>query len=111
MDTIMPMLREAYFRYALRDDDASYALEKMAEDIYNVYMKEYGEEARLQLPEFRIMKFLAFTDFFNDQGYPLTMRQNLLARIKIEQPKLYEQFYQIQQQLDQEAQRQQQGSQ
>jgi hypothetical protein len=111
MDTIMPMLREAYFRYALRDDDASYAIEKMAEDIYNVYTKEYGDEARLGLPELKVMKYSAFMDFFTDEGYPLTMRQNLLARIKIEQPKLYEQFYQIQQQLDQEAQRQQQGSQ
>jgi hypothetical protein len=111
MDTIMPMLREAYFRYALRDDDASYAIEKMAEDVYNVYTKEYGDEARLRLPEFKVMKFNAFMDFFSDEGYPLTMRQNLLARIRVEQPKLAEQFSQIQQQLEQEYQRQQQGSQ
>ncbi|MGA2071140.1 MAG: hypothetical protein ABSG97_07295 [Sedimentisphaerales bacterium] len=111
MDTIMPMLREAYFRYALRDDDASYAIEKMAEDIYNVYTKEYGEEARLRLPELKIMKYNAFMDFFADEGYPLVMRQNLLARIKIEQPKLAEQFSQIEQQLIEESQRQQQGSQ
>ena len=108
MDTIMPMLREAYFRYALRDDDASYAIEKMAEDIYNVYTKEYGDEARLRLPELKIMKYNAFIDFFNDQGYPLTMRQNLLARIKIEQPKLAEQFSQIEEQLIRESQQQQQ---
>ena len=108
MDTIMPMLREAYFRYALRDDDASYAIEKMAEDIYNVYTKEYGDEARLRLPEFKVMKFNAFMDFFTDEGYPLMMRQNLLARIKIEQPKLAEQFSQIEAQLDQEYQQQQQ---
>jgi hypothetical protein len=108
MDTIMPMLREAYFRYALRDDDASYAIEKMAEDIYNVYTKEYGDEARLRLPEFKVMKYNAFIDFFNDQGYPLTMRQNLLARIKIEQPKLAEQFSQIEEQLIRESQQQQQ---
>ncbi len=111
MDTIMPMLREAYFRYALRDDDASYAIEKMAEDIYNVYTKEYGDEARLQLPEFKIMKYNAFMDFFADEGYPLVMRQNLLNRIKIEQPKLAEQFSQIEQQLIEELQRQQQGPQ
>jgi hypothetical protein len=108
MDTIMPMLREAYFRYALLDDDASYAIEKMAEDVYNVYTKEYGDEARLRLPEFKVMKYNAFIDFFSDEGYPLTMRQNLLARIKIEQPKLAEQFSQIEEQLAQEYQRQQQ---
>ena len=108
MDTIMPMLREAYFRYSLRDDDASYAIEKMAEDIYNVYTKEYGDEARLTLPEFKVMKYGAFMDFFSDQGYPLTMRQNLLERIKIEQPKLAEQFSQIEEQLIREMQQQQQ---
>jgi hypothetical protein len=108
MDTIMPMLREAYFRYAMRDDDASYAIEKMAEDIYNVYTKEYGDEARLRLPDMRIMKYNAFMDFFSDEGYPLAMRQSLIARIKIEQPKLAEQFSQIEEQLIREAQRQQQ---
>jgi hypothetical protein len=108
MDTIMPMLREAYFRYALRDDDASYAIEKTAEDIYNVFTKEYGEEARLSLPEMRIMKYNAFIDFFSDEEYPLVMRQNLLARIKIEQPKLAEQFSQIEEQLIRESQQQQQ---
>ncbi len=111
MDTIMPMLREAYFRYALRDDDASYAIEKMAEDVYNVYTKEYGDEARLSLPEFKVMKFNAILDFFNDQGYPLTMRQNLIARIKIEKPQLAEQFAQMEQQMLQESQQQQQQSQ
>ncbi|MGB7582900.1 MAG: hypothetical protein WBL85_10695 [Sedimentisphaerales bacterium] len=108
MDTIMPMFREAYFRYALRDDDASYAIEKMAEDVYNVYTKQYGDEARLRLPELRVMKFLAFRDFFSDEEYPLTMRQTLLARIKIEQPKLAEQFSQIEEQLIRESQQQQQ---
>jgi hypothetical protein len=111
MDTIMPMLREAYFRYALRDDDASYAIEKMAEDVYNVYTKEYGDEARLSLPEFKIMKFNAILDFFNDQGYPLTMRQNLIARIKVEKPQLAEQFAQMEEQLIRESQQQQQQSQ
>ncbi|MGA2323829.1 MAG: hypothetical protein ABSG22_08280 [Sedimentisphaerales bacterium] len=111
MDTIMPMLREAYFRYALRDDDASYAIEKMAEDIYNVYTKEYGDEARLRLPEFKVMKFNAIFDFFNDQGYPLTMRQNLIARIKVERPQLAEQLSQIEEQLIRESQQQQPNSQ
>jgi len=111
MDTIMPMLREAYFRYALRDDDASYAIEKMAEDVYNVYTKEYGDEARLRLPEFKIMRFNAIIDFFDDQQYPLTMRQNLFGRIKVERPQLAEQLIQFAQQMDQELQQQQQQSQ
>jgi hypothetical protein len=111
MDTIMPMLREAYFRYALRDDDASYAIEKMAEDVYNVYTKEYGDEARLSLPEFKVMRFNAIIDFFDDQQYPLTMRQNLFGRIKVERPQLAEQLVQFAQQMDQELQQQQQQSQ
>lgn len=108
MDNIMPMFRESYFRYALRDDDASYAIEKMAEEVYNVYNRQYGDDVRLRLPELKVMKYNAFIDFFNDEAYPLLMRQNLLARIKIEQPKLAEQFAQVEQQLIQESQRQQQ---
>ena len=57
------------------------------------------------------MKYNAFMDFFADEGYPLVMRQNLLARIKIEQPKLAEQFSQIEEQLIRESQQQQPNSQ
>ena len=54
------------------------------------------------------MKYNAFIDFFNDEEYPLTMRRDLLARIKIEQPKLAEQFSHIEEQLIRESQQQQQ---
>jgi hypothetical protein len=53
------------------------------------------------------MRFNAINDFFNDQDYPPEMRQNLIARIKIERPDIAEQFSQIEQKLNESQQSQQ----
>jgi len=102
---ITMMLHEAYFRYALRDDDESFAIEKMAEEIHDAFNREYGDEkGRLDLPDFKIMRYTALYDFFNDVQYPPAMRQNLLGRIKVERPQLAEQLSQIEEQLQKESQ-------
>jgi hypothetical protein len=106
-EMILMMLREAYFRYAVRDDDEAFAREQMAEEVYRTYMAKYGTEERTALPDFKIIRYNAIIDFFNDQQYPSVMRQNLLARIKIERPQLAEQFGQVEQQMLKESQPQQ----
>jgi hypothetical protein len=103
-EMVMINLREAYFRYAMRDDDESFAIEKMAEEAYLTYLTKFGEEARLQLPDFKILRYNALIDFFNDEQYPVVLRQNLLARIKIERPQLADQFRQMEEKMLQEAQ-------
>jgi len=103
---VMMMLREAYFRYAVRDDDEAFAREKMAEEAYVIYTAKYGDEQRMVLPDFKVLRYNAILDFFNDQDYPVVMRQNLLARIKVERPQLAEQFAQMELQMLQESQQQ-----
>jgi len=106
------MLLEAYFRYAVRDDDEAFALEKMAEEIHDSFNREYGDEkGRLDLPDFKVMRYTALRDFFNDVQYPPAMRQNLLGRIKVERPQLAEQFSQIEEQLEKESQQKPQQTQ
>ncbi len=104
---VMTMLREAYFRYAVRDDDEAFAIEKLAEEIHEAYNRHFGDEPRMMLPDFKVMRYVALRDFFNDELYPLVMRQNLLARIKIERPQIAEQFSQIEKQMLQQSQRSQ----
>jgi hypothetical protein len=109
---VSTMLREAYFRYAVRDDDEAFAVEKLAEEIHDTYNRQFSDEkGRMGLPEFRLMRYVAILDFFNDQDYPPVMRQNLLARIKIERPQLAEQFSQIEQQMLRESQQESKQSQ
>lgn len=105
---ITTMLREAYFRYALRDDDESYGIEKLAEEIHDAYNKYFWDDPRKQLPDFNVMRYTAISDFFSDDLYPLVMRKNLLARIRIERPELAKRFSQIEKQFQQESQRSQQ---
>ncbi len=93
------MLQESYFRYAVRDDDESYAREKMAEEVHRHYQSAYLDENRIDLPDLKLMKYFALLDFFNDSRYPLNMRRNLLARIKIERPELAEQLKQEEEKL------------
>ncbi len=101
---IITMLSEAYFRYAVRDDDEAYAREKLAEEIHDAYNKYFYDDPRKMLPDFKVMRYVAIRDFFSDELYPLVMRRNLLARIKVERPDLAEQFSQIEKQFRKESQ-------
>jgi len=82
------LLRESYFRYAMRDDDEAFAREQMAKEAHQTYQSMYKGENRIDLPSFERLRYLALLDFFNDRQYPLSLRRSLLARIKIERPEL-----------------------
>jgi len=98
-EIIQMMLRESYFRYAMRDDDEAAGLENMAMEVHKMYQSEFKGEERIELPEFRMLRYIALLDFFNDQGYPQNLRVNLLGRIKIERPELAEQLKQLEEKL------------
>jgi len=104
VEIIQSMLREAYFRLAVHDDDTAAAREQMAEQMLKDYRKHYSDEERLELPDFTVLRYTALLDFFNDRQYPLELRQTLLARIKNERPKLAEKFQQLEQKMLKEAQ-------
>ena len=86
------MLRESYFRYAIRDDDEAASLERMAKEVYDHYRDAYRDENRIDLPDFELSRYLALLDFCYDQQYPVNLRRNLLGRIRVEKPELAEQF-------------------
>jgi len=86
------LLHESYFRYAVRDDDQSFSAEKMAREVYDRYQTMYSDENRINLPDFKMLRYLALLDFLNDRQYPLELRQGLFGRIEIERPQLAEQL-------------------
>ena len=96
IEFILLTLREGYFRYAIREDDEAYGREKLSEEVYQMYQKEFGDDEmhRLDLPDFQLMRYWALLGFINDPFYPEYLRKNLLARIKIERPSLYEKLSQ-----------------
>lgn len=93
-EQISAILRESYYLYAIRDDDAAFGREKMAEEIHQHYKSIYGDGNRIDLPEFPLLRYFALMDFLYDQQYPPYLRQSLLGRIKIERPELAEQLEQ-----------------
>ena len=106
-EIVQMMLRESYFRYAVRDDDEAFGREKMAKEIHDYYQSAYLDENRINLPDFKLMRYFALLDFFNDYQYPLNMRLNLLARIKIERPELAEQLKQLEEKLQKQSEQSQ----
>jgi hypothetical protein len=88
------LLQESYFRYAVRDDDQAFNREKMAKEVHERYQTMYSDEYRINLPDFRMLRYLSLVDFFNDRQYPLQLRRSLLGRIEIERPELAEQLKQ-----------------
>jgi hypothetical protein len=107
-EVIQMMLQESYFRYAMRDDDEAFGREKIAKEVYDYYQASSGDEYRVSLPEFKLMKYLALMDFFYDEQYPPDLKNGLLGRIKVERPELYEQLKQQADQFEQQQQQQQQ---
>jgi hypothetical protein len=103
-EQIIALLREAYFRFALRDDDEAFGREKLADQVWNYYQQKYEDEDRIDLPPLPRLRYLALLDFINDSWYPPNLRQNLLNRIQIERPELYEQLQQEEQKARQETQ-------
>jgi len=85
-EMIQMMLRESYFRYAMRDDDEAFGGEKLAKEVYDHYNSLHSEESRIDLPKFPRLRYLALIDFLDDWQYTPTLRLNLLARIEIESP-------------------------
>ncbi len=93
-ELILMSLREAYFRYAVHDDDEAYGREGWAKEVYNIYVKEYSEEdvLRVDLPSFEMMRYLGFIGFMNDNYYPQNLRRNLLSRMEVERPGFIEEL-------------------
>ncbi len=91
-EQIIFLLRESYYLYAIRDDNAAAGREKMAEEVYNYYQSKYSDENRIDLPDFKLLRYFALFDFLNDQQYPPYLRQTLLSRIRIEKPELFRQL-------------------
>ena len=88
-------LREAYFRYAVHDDDEAGGREKWAKEIFNIYQKIFHDDLeeeilRVDLPDFEMLRYLAFLGFMNDPYYPDYLRRSLLGRIQLERPELFE---------------------
>ena len=89
-ERIQMKLEEGYFRYAMHDDDEAFSREKVAREIYDLYQSMYSDHERIDLPEFKRLRFFALVSFINDRQYPFNLRQNLLGRIKLERPDLFE---------------------
>ncbi len=101
-EMVQMLLRESYFRYAVRDDNEAFGREKMAKEIHDLYRSTYKDEHRINLPDLKVLRYVALTDFINDSAYPTSLRLNLLGRMRIERPKLYKQLRQLADQLMQQ---------
>lgn len=110
---IVSVLREGYFRYALREDDEAAGRENIAREVYELYQEEMGrqEQNRLGLPSLDRLRYQAFIMFLEDPSYPETLRTNLLGRIRVERPDVFEKLQQQESKMLEELRRQQEQEQ
>ena len=106
-EQIAALLRESYFRFAMRDDDEAFGREKLAKEVWDIYQSKYPAEQRIDLPDFRLLRYFALLDFFEDPLYPPNLKLNLLGRIEIERPELHKQLQQQEEQLKKELEKSQ----
>ncbi|MEJ2703588.1 MAG: hypothetical protein P8Z79_14210 [Sedimentisphaerales bacterium] len=101
-EMVVAVLREAYFRLAMRDDDEAAGKENFAKQVWNKYQSKYRDENRIDLPPFGELRYTALQDFLEDQEFSPNLRLGLLARIEIEKPELAEQLAPWKEKLDQQ---------
>ena len=98
-EIIQMLLREAYLRYALHDDNEAFGREKMAQEVYDHYVTKFADTPRISLPEMPVLRYMALRDFLDDWQYSTNLRRNLLGRIKVERPDLFKKLMQQEEQL------------
>jgi len=101
-EQVILLLRESFFLYAIRDDEASSGREKLAREIHNYYQKKYLDENRIDLPSFEVLQYLALRDFLDDRQYVPDLRLSLIARIEVERPELAEKLKPWKEDLEQQ---------
>ncbi len=103
------LLNESYFRYALHEDDAAATRENFAQEIYDKYQREMGDDepGRMGLPNLDLIKYQAFLSILNNESLQPEMRMSLLNRLQIERPDLFEKLRKQEAQFIQEMQKQQ----
>jgi len=89
-EQVILLLRESFFLYAIRDDETSSGRENLAKEIHDYYQKKYLDENRIDLPDFKVLQYLALRDFLDDRQFVPDLRLSLLARIEVERPELAE---------------------
>jgi len=89
-EQVVLLLRESFFLYAIRDDEASLGRENLAKEIHGYYQGKYLDENRIDLPAFKVLQYIALRDFLDDWQFVPNLRLSLLARIEIERPELAE---------------------
>lgn len=111
-EMIVMTLREAYFRFAVHDDNEAAGLERWAREVYDLYQTETADGTRTGLPPFEVMRYMALRGFMEDYFYPDHLKLRLMGRIKLERPDLFDKLMKQEeafQKLVEGATRKQQG--
>ena len=101
-EQVILLLRESFFLYAIRDDETSFGREKLADEIHNYYQKKYLDENRIDLPDLKVLQYLALRDFLDDRQFVPDLRLSLIARIEVERPELAEKLKPWKEDLEQQ---------
>lgn len=86
------LLRTAFTRYALGDDENATINEKRAEQVLEYFSsrRDADEQHRVGLGSFSQMRWWAMRDFFGDAYLDGGVKDLLLQRLRVEKPDLFE---------------------
>jgi hypothetical protein len=101
-EQIVALLVNAYYLYAIRDDDGAASNERLAQEVWDHYFASYGVTERIDLPRMPVLRYFAIGQFLGSDAFPPYVRQGLLARIQFEKPELLKQLEQTEGQLRQQ---------
>ncbi len=91
-EQIVALLTDAYYSYAIGDDEAAAGREKLAQQVYDFYNLMHEPEYRIDLPPMTELKLFAIGIFLNSGAYPPYVGQRLLDRLQRERPEIYDEL-------------------
>jgi hypothetical protein len=106
-EQIISLLTNAYGLYAIGDDNAAAANERLAQQVWDYYWSIFGDNDRINLPPMRVLRYVALSQLLNNDAYPLYIRERLWQRIEREKPELLKELQQTGEQLKQQLEQQQ----
>jgi len=107
-EQIIAVLKESYYLYAIRDDDAAFGREELAKQIHDHYTTLFPGSDRIDLPRFEMLRYFAIDSFFADGQFSPYLKSSLLGRIEVERPDFLKQLRKLQQQTNEQQQEDQQ---
>lgn len=103
---VISLLSNAYYQLAIGEEDTALVRQEWAQQIYDHFLTDFQNDPdptqRTALPPMPELRYQTLIQFLNDESINMNIKDMLMGRIELEQPRLYDRIMKEIEQLRQE---------